>query len=82
MIMIYNDKLWQSINETNKESVLTILQVRSLLAIQITLLTKKLSVLTLLLYKTPSGCCMSFASQVRVTTEHYSQNAGYLCHKF
>jgi len=36
--MIYNDKL--CINETNQESVLTVLQVKNWLSIQNTLLTR------------------------------------------
>jgi len=60
-----NDK---SINKTNQESkYLHFCRAKAYYIVQHTFLTE--AVLTLSLYKTPSGYCTSFASQVRVTTE-------------
>jgi len=68
--MIYNDKLWQSINETNKESkYLQFCRSKAYCQFRIHCLLEAVCDLTFKLYKTPSGCCVSFASQVRATTE-------------
>ena len=76
--MIYNYKLCQSINETNQESkYLQLCRSKAYCQSRIHCLLEAACDLTFKLYKTPSGCCMSFASQVRATTEH-AQNTGYL----
>jgi len=65
--MIYNAKKWQSINKTNRESkYLQFCRAKAYYIVQHMFLTEAV-LLTLLLYKTPSGYCTSFASQVRVT---------------
>ena len=82
--MIYNDKLWQSINETNKESkYLQFCRSKADCQFRIHCLLEAVCYLTFKLFKTPSGCCMSFASQVRATTEQpNTQNTGYLSKTF
>jgi len=62
---------WQSINKTNQESkYLQFCRTKAYYVVQYMFLTEAV-LLTLLLYKTPSGYCTSFASQVRVTTESF-----------
>ena len=64
-------KEWQSIDKTNQESnqYLQFCRSKTNFVVQYTFLTEAV-VLTLLLYKTPSGYCTSIASQVRVI--HFS----------
>jgi len=75
--MIYNDKIWQSINKTNQESkYLQFCRAKAYYVVQHTFLTE--AVLTLLLYKNPAGYCTSIASQVRVSEWIWVQNSKYL----
>jgi len=72
--MIYNAKKWQNINRTNQESkYLQLMQVKNLLYCSAYILTETALLTFFLLYKTPSGYCTSFASQVRVTNELKSE---------
>jgi len=76
--MIYNANKWQSINKTNQESeYLQLCRAKAYYMVQHMFLTEA-ALLTLLLYKTPSGYCMSFASQVRVTEWIQVRNSRYL----
>ena len=82
--MIYNGKLWQSINETNQESkYLQLCRAKAYCQFRIHCLLEAVCYLTFQLYKTLGGYCTSTSSQVRTTTEHdNAQNLGYLSKTF
>jgi len=80
--MIFNDNLWQSINETNQESkYLQLCRSKAYCQVRIHCSLEAVCDLTFKLYKTLSGYCTSTSNQVRATTEH-AQNTGYLSKSF